>query len=59
MKAEAEGKDSNGTKFRRARRDRNYPPRNSSLPISAEIIKRGEGTRYQEGYTGKRGKGMR
>ena len=34
---------------RRARRDQNYPTRNSSLPISAEIIKRGEGTRCTRG----------
>jgi len=40
----------------RARRDRNYPTRNSSLPISAEIIKRGEGTRSREGYAGKGGR---
>ena len=34
---------------RRARRDQNYPTRNSSLPISVEIIKRGEDTRCTRG----------
>lgn len=38
---------------RRARRDQNYSTRSASLPISAEIIKRGEGMKFQEGCAGK------
>lgn len=43
------GKKEEDRRRRRARRDQNYPTRNSSLPISAEIIKREEGTRCTRG----------